>query len=69
MGPGGHELLVHITASSTALDDKGYIAIARSVLDFRPAIITRVSGPDTELSFASCSKSNDNKGDVLPMTR
>ncbi|OCT48716.1 hypothetical protein CLCR_05316 [Cladophialophora carrionii] len=44
MAPGEHELLIHVTASSTALDDKRYVAIARSVLDFRPAIITRVSG-------------------------
>ncbi|EXJ56566.1 hypothetical protein A1O7_06910 [Cladophialophora yegresii CBS 114405] len=43
MAPGEHELLVHITASSTALDDKRYVAMARSVLEFRPAIITRVS--------------------------
>ncbi|KIW92273.1 uncharacterized protein Z519_07257 [Cladophialophora bantiana CBS 173.52] len=40
-----NELLVHVNAASTARDDRRYIAIAQSILDFRPAIITRVSGP------------------------
>jgi hypothetical protein len=46
MAPGEHELLVHVTASSTARDDKRYVDIARAVLDFRPAIVTRVSGSE-----------------------
>ena len=42
------ELLVHIAAPSRALDDKRYIAVAKAIRDFRPAVITRVSGPDTD---------------------
>ena len=67
--PDGHELLVHITASSTANDDKRYIAIARSVLDFRPAIITKVSGITADFSFMLSSNSNDNDGDGLTTIR
>lgn len=40
------ELLVHIKAPSAVRDDKRYISIAQSILDFQPAIITRVFGPD-----------------------
>ena len=69
MEPGGHELLVHIGASSSAHDDKRYIAIAGSVLDFRPAIITRVSGPNTDLSFTLSSRSKGNEEEGLPTTR
>ncbi|KIW22786.1 uncharacterized protein PV07_11050 [Cladophialophora immunda] len=39
-----NELLVHVSAPSTAQDDRRYISIAQSVLNFGPAIITRVSG-------------------------
>ena len=45
------ELLVHITAASTAKDDRRYVAIAQSVLDFEPAAVTRVDG--AELNSAS----------------
>lgn len=48
MEPGDHELLVHITAPSTARHDKKYVALAKSVLGFRPAIMTRVCGPEPD---------------------
>lgn len=64
-----HELLVHIAASSRLQDDKRYIAVARAVLDFQPAIITRVSGPDPDYSWTPSSGSNFiEDGQNLPRT-
>jgi len=38
-----HELLVHISAPSSAKDDRRYISIAQSILEFRPAIVSGAS--------------------------
>ncbi|OAL17502.1 hypothetical protein AYO22_11537 [Fonsecaea multimorphosa] len=54
-----NELLVHINAPSTARDDRRYISIAKSILDFRPAIITKVSGTDPPSLLSACGEEFD----------
>ncbi|KAJ9497127.1 hypothetical protein H2202_007283 [Exophiala xenobiotica] len=46
MDPSSCELLVHITARSSARDDRRYASIAQSILDFQPARTTKVSEVD-----------------------
>ena len=65
------ELLVHIAAPSTAKDDRRYAAIAQSILDFKPAAVTRVDGPDFNSTLSTTTLTLDNANDqgVPPTTR
>ena len=66
-----HELLVHITAPSSRADDRRYDAIAREIVNFRPAIFFKVSGPGLDsLSSTSDEELRDaDDDDVFVDTR
>lgn len=56
------ELLVHITACSTVSDDRRYISLAQSILDFRPATVTKAYGPESDSSAGIDATAPDNAG-------
>ncbi|OAP63882.1 hypothetical protein AYL99_03109 [Fonsecaea erecta] len=63
-----NELLVHINAPSTAQDDRRYVSIAQHVLDFRSAVITRVSGASPP-SLLSPPQGDDDHGAFIDTRR
>lgn len=61
-----HELLVHISAPSSVKDDRRYMSLAQSILEFQPAFATKVSGADWIYSvFTAADEHHDPTRDRL----
>jgi hypothetical protein len=71
MGSEADEVLVHITTPCTRDYDLRVASLAQAIRDFRPAIVTKVSGYDDQLPLehSANSKCDPRACDVSPTAR